>query len=104
MTLPLAVDRPEWFAEKAADRKWQKVPKLPGMGSAQESRKDAAPTLTQSDTDGDLVLPNSLSTLVASVLVNPTPGRYRIHFPTFTAKIGSKTCALTPAMWDVVLE
>lgn len=104
VTLPLAVDRPEWFAEQAVNRKWQKVPKPPGMGSAHESLKDAPLTLKQSDTNGDLVLPTSLSTPVARVLGNPTPGRYRIHFPAFTAKIGSKTCTLTPAMWEVVLR
>lgn len=100
MTVPNAWDKQEWFAERREDNQWVAIPKPPSMGAAHASLVDAPAMFTQSDVQGDNVLPVDLRGPLAKVLSNPDSGTYRIHFPEFSAVIGGKICTLGASFWQ----
>lgn len=103
MTIPNALDKPEWFAERRTDTGWVSVSKPPSMGTAHSSLIDAPVTFEQSEVQGDNVLPVALGGPLSKVLAQPEIGSYRIHFAPFTAVVGGAECVFSPSFWDVNL-
>lgn len=101
MTTPNALDKPEWFAERLIDGRWEYVSKPPSLGPAHDSSVDVPVTFKHSEVRGDNVLPHGLSGPLSKVLRGPISGRYRIHFAPFTANIGGTECSLNADFWEV---